>query len=202
MDVKELSEEHIDKAADTLARAFQDDAGMVYLIPDERRRTQLLPALLRVITRYGMRHGQVYTTGDTGAVAIWLGPDNTAPDDVKMGEVGMDEVAQLWGEDAMERHSRLIGTIDDLHSRVIPCPHYHLFFLGTAPEAWGKGAGTALIETFLSEHNEVPCCLETLTSENVKFYKKRGFRVVGETDVPDSDVHVWAMVRGVTNDPQ
>ena len=197
MDVMALSEEHAGKAADTLARAFQDDAGMVYLIPDESQRVELVPAWLRVITTYGLQHGQVYTTANMEAVAIWLGPDKPAPDDGKMKEAGMDEVAQLWGEEAMERFHRLTETIDQFHTQLMPGPHYHLFFLGTAPKAQGRGAGTALIESFLSEHNDLPCCLETLTPQNVEFYKKRGFRVVGETDVPDSDVHVWTMVRGL-----
>jgi len=169
---------------------------MVYIIADECRRVELVPAMVRVIVKYGLRHGQVYTTSGTQAVAIWLGPDETAPDDVKMAEAGMDEVAQLWGGEAVERFNRLVGTIDHQHMRLMHGPHYHLFFLGTAPEAQGKGAATALIESFLSEHNDLPCCLETLTPQNVEFYRKRGFRVAGETDVPESDVHVWTMVRG------
>jgi ribosomal protein S18 acetylase RimI-like enzyme len=195
MAVIALSEEHAGMAADTLARAFLDDAGMVYLIPDESQRAKLVPAWMRVITRYGLQHGQVYTTANTEAVAIWLGPEEPVPDEGKMKEVGMDEVAQLCGEEVMERFHKLAGTIDELHTRLMPGPQYHLFFLGTAPEAQGRGAGTELIESFLSEHNDLPCCLETLTPQNVEFYKKRGFRVAGETDVPDSDVHVWTMVR-------
>ncbi len=195
MNVTTLSENQVDSAAATLARAFQDDPGTLYMIADDRQRVDMLPAMFRVMTLHALRHGQAYTTPGLEAVALWLGPSQTAPGDAEMGQAGIGDVAQLWGGEAMGRLGILVGTIEQLHSQLVPGPHRRLFFLGTAPEAQGKGAATALIEAFLYQYNDVPCYLETLTPQNVEFYKKRGFRVAGETDVPESDVHVWGMVR-------
>ena len=39
------------------------------------------------------------------------------------------------------------------------------------------------------------CYLEAPTADNAHYYARRGFRVVAETDVPNSDVHVWLMRR-------
>ena len=41
-----------------------------------------------------------------------------------------------------------------------------------------------------------PCChLAAPTASNARYYACHGFRIVAETDVPDSDVHVWLMRR-------
>ena len=37
--------------------------------------------------------------------------------------------------------------------------------------------------------------LEAPTADNARYYERRGFRVLAETDVPDSDVHIWLMRR-------
>jgi len=39
------------------------------------------------------------------------------------------------------------------------------------------------------------CYLEAPTADNARYYARRGFRVVAETDVPNSGVHVWLMRR-------
>jgi hypothetical protein len=39
------------------------------------------------------------------------------------------------------------------------------------------------------------CYLEAPTEGNARYYERRGFRVVAETDIPDSDVHIWMMRR-------
>ena len=41
------------------------------------------------------------------------------------------------------------------------------------------------------------CYLETGTEENVRFYEKHGFKVVGEGRVPGLEWQVWAMLRNV-----
>ncbi len=39
------------------------------------------------------------------------------------------------------------------------------------------------------------CYLEAPTADNARYYARRSFRVVAETDVPKSSVHVWLMRR-------
>ena len=39
------------------------------------------------------------------------------------------------------------------------------------------------------------CYLEAPTAGNARYYERRGFQVVAETDIPDSNVHLWMMRR-------
>lgn len=52
----------------------------------------------------------------------------------------------------------------------------------------GSGKGSA-------RHYGLCCYLEAPTAGNARYYERRGFRVLAETNVPDSDVHVWLMRR-------
>jgi hypothetical protein len=46
---------------------------------------------------------------------------------------------------------------------------------------------------YRAERDGVGVYLDTLTAGNVAFYERRGYRVVGETDIAGSDVHARGM---------
>ena len=75
-------------------------------------------------------------------------------------------------------------------------PHLRLEFFGVLPERQGTGLGTALIEHGHRKADQLglPCYLETFTERNVRFYERRGYRVVGDYTVGDG-VPVWGLVR-------
>ncbi len=56
-------------------------------------------------------------------------------------------------------------------------PHVHLGPIGVAPEAQGRGVGTALMNRYIEylELEKIAGYLETDRPENVEFYKKFGF---------------------------
>ena len=43
----------------------------------------------------------------------------------------------------------------------------------------------------------VPCSLETPMEGNARDYVQRGFKIVGDTQVPDSSVYVWLIRREI-----
>src|ERR1051326_7905222 len=61
----------IPRAAELLARAFQDDPLMTYAFPDAARRARLLPWLIGLNVRYGCLYGEVYATSGWEGTAIW-----------------------------------------------------------------------------------------------------------------------------------
>ena len=42
----------------------------------------------------------------------------------------------------------------------------------------------------------VPCYLEMQNVRNVRFYRKQGFRVVSDGEVPGHGLRVWTKLRG------
>ncbi|MBA3527977.1 MAG: GNAT family N-acetyltransferase [Propionibacteriaceae bacterium] len=69
--------------------------------------------------------------------------------------------------------------------------------IGVDPTCQGRGLGESLMRPILSraDHDGVACYLETPNRGNVRFYERRGFQVMAETDIPESDVHIWLMRR-------
>ena len=74
-----LAAQHINQTAEVLARAFQNDPMLKYLVPDDIRRARLLPSFFGLVVRYCLRYGEVYTTANLEGVACWLPPGNTEP---------------------------------------------------------------------------------------------------------------------------
>jgi ribosomal protein S18 acetylase RimI-like enzyme len=82
--------------------------------------------------------------------------------------------------------------------RHIKGPHYYLFVLGVEPAYQGRGLGKALLGA-LSERADaagVPCYLETDKPSSVELYRRSGYEVLTEEDVPGiPGAHLWTMRR-------
>ena len=63
--------------------------------------------------------------------------------------------------------------------------HWHLGPIGVLPAYRGKGVGTALMHRFCQEVDRcfAKAYLETDLDENVRFYKKFGFKIVAKSDI-------------------
>ncbi len=66
-------------------------------------------------------------------------------------------------------------------------PHWHLDLLGVMPELQGQGIGSQLMEYYCNHIDGLGMAAyhETDRPENVKFYEKFGFRVIGEELIMD-----------------
>jgi ribosomal protein S18 acetylase RimI-like enzyme len=76
--------------------------------------------------------------------------------------------------------------------------------LGVDPTCQGQGIGGALLHAGLerADVSNLPCYLETMNPDNVPLYQKFGFAIASEGDIPNSNVHVWSMVRPAKNGDQ
>ena len=60
--VLRLQDAQLAEASQVLARAFFDDPMMVYIMPDDAQRQDVLPAFMQAGTRICYPHGEIYTT--------------------------------------------------------------------------------------------------------------------------------------------
>ena len=193
-----LTEAHIPAAVDVLTRAFADDPGLLFVLPDAADRARLNARLAEAALRYTMRCGAALVTdGAVRGVALWFPPDAPLPTPADTAETGIAAVPALIGEAAWSRFARLIAHLDTLHPVHAPQPHWYLGMLGVDPAWQRQGLGAALMTPVFSKADRagVGCYLEAPTAANAHYYANRGFRVVGETDVPESNVHIWLMRR-------
>ncbi len=188
----------LDAAAGVLVRSFADDPGWCFALPDPADRERLGPSLARAALRFALRCGAPLATLDpVRGVALWFPPDAAAPTAHDLAETGIAAVPAWIGPDAWRRLERLLNHLDALHPLHAPEPHWYLAMLGVEPAWQRRGLGEALMApVFAAADRDRLCCyLEAPTADNARYYERRGFRVVAETDVPGSEVHVWLMRR-------
>ena len=190
------SDTTIKAVAGVLTRAFHPDPGTCYIMPDPLRRAEIAPSLLEVLARYALSHGQIWlATEEAGlvGVALWLPPEHPTFREKGMLEAGIVPVAEQAGDEVMGRLATLTGHTEALREALMSGPHWYLAFLAVEPTQQGKGIGSRLLEEMAPQTQGLPCYLETFNTRNVVLYKRHGFRVVGEGDIPEGGPHYWAM---------
>ncbi|MEU6034454.1 GNAT family N-acetyltransferase [Actinomadura sp. NPDC047616] len=190
VNVREATIDDLPQAAETLAAAFADYPWTRHTVAhdDHVGRIRRIQALF--FEHIGLAHGRVWVADDGRAVAVWTTPDTDA--EAAFGEIG-PLVTELAGDRA-EISERAEAALSPYR------PTEPVWFLGTVgvhPAVQGKGLGRAVLEPGIQAAAEakVPAFLETADPGNVAFYRKLGFEVVAEVDVPDNGPKTWCMSR-------
>ncbi len=185
------------QAGQMLGRAFFDDPLMQYILPDESRRLAPLTWFMGRGARYGQLYGEVHTTAQAEGAAVWFPPGHASMTPFGMARAGMLLAPIRLGLGAFGRFMGATNHVEELHKRDMPQDHWYLLILGVDPPRQGQGVGGALIAPVLAraDASAVPCYLETTKERNVAFYRKHGFDVVVEGDMPKGGPHFWTMKR-------
>jgi GNAT superfamily N-acetyltransferase len=179
-----------------LTRAFWDDPIMNWFFPDPAKRERPINYFFRVGLRYGMRWGDVLTTESGEGASVWLPPGATKMTVMRSMRAGFGRLPFVYGIGAFRRLMKVMTTIDPLHERDVPEPHWYLFILGVDLPRQGQGIGSALMAPHLAKADAdgVPCYLETSLEKDVVFYQRHGFEVVVHDSVRDGP-EFWTMKR-------
>ncbi|MFJ7593252.1 hypothetical protein ACIQZO_38935 [Streptomyces sp. NPDC097617] len=135
--VNRLSPSAVTDLSVLLATCFQEDALTRWMIPDERRRAELLPGFFRVFVELSAAYDGVLTGPDGDAVLLFL-PPGAEPD-----EKALDAAfADVLGEYAQAMH-----TIAGLQEAAHPhgAPHYYVSFGAVRPGRQQSGLMSALL---------------------------------------------------------
>ena len=176
-----------------LAKAFADDPVAGWACPPERLRPRMLERFHGARLRQLLRDDEVWTNAERTAAALWAPPKRwrtTPRDELEMtrGLLSPRLLPRLplvaYGMTGIERRHP--------HSP----PHWYLAVLGTAPEAQGRGHGSAVLAPVLARCDEdgVGAYLESSKERNIAFYARHGFRVTRELRLPRGP-RMWAMWR-------
>src|SRR5437016_1223352 len=121
-----LPAHHLDQASEVMAQAFQNDPMLQYLVPDDARRTRLLPSFFGTVVRYCLCYGEVYTTDTLDGVACWLPPGNTMPTIGRMLRIGIHVSPLQLGWAGIRRYMTLATYTDAVHKHFAPGQHWYL----------------------------------------------------------------------------
>ncbi len=170
----------------------------IYMVPDEAARKSKIAWFMRAVASYGHKYGDVYTTGDrVEGGAVWLPPGGTALSTLRMMMTGMIAAPLRLGWGPFGRLMNVTNCIEPLHKRDVAAEHWYLMCLGVDPTRQGQGVGGRLIQPILAraDAERLPCYLETMKEGNLPFYRRYGFEVVVEDEIPKGGLRFWTMRR-------
>ena len=174
-----------------LGRAFADDPVFQWTYPQSDRARRLAKMFVPMV-RLSLRHGATVLTDDgLRGAAIWHRSERRNLGPVANIVIG---IAMITRGARMRRGLTVLRALERRHPKE---PHRYLEVLGTDPAHQGHGVGSALIRHVLDDPANAgdAAYLETETEANVSFYRRHGFEVVEEFDVPGGGPHFWLMWR-------
>jgi ribosomal protein S18 acetylase RimI-like enzyme len=175
----------------TLARAFQDDPVLRWVVPATEHRRDRLPAVFAAFAEVYLSHDETHLVGGGAGAAMWA-PPGVAPMDHQQEQWFGERVADILGPDAA-RAFTLSGLFEQHHPQQ-PC--WYLQFMGVLPEQQGHGLGSCLLTGVLErcDADGAPCYLEATSVGNRRLYERHGFETQGEIVLPEGPP-VWPMWR-------
>ncbi len=186
------------QATGALTAAFFDYPLMEYIFPSEAERKKGLPNLFQYYLYYAFRYGEVYTTSSNfEGVTVWMPSDNYPMNLWRLIRSVPLPVVLGMGSVANKRMQATDGYMDALHRRFMTRRHWYLGALGVVPECQGKGYASELLYPMLrrTEKEGLPCYLETQIAARVGLYQHFGFKVIDESEIPNTGITSWAMVK-------
>ena len=178
-----------------LSRAFYNDPFYVWIMPDDNKRIQQIEWWMRILLKYTLLYGEIHYTEDRKAVAMWLGPDRPIVNDFKIFSMGLILYPIKIGIRNFMRALDVSGQWDKEHKKMDK-RHYYLMVIAVEPELQGKGIGSRLMQLGLknADNDGLECFLETVTPEDVQFYRKHNFDVIFNKGFGLKDQY-WIMTR-------
>ena len=181
--------------AEVLSRAFSDDQYYHYIMPDGKKRMAQTQWWMTILLRYTLKYGSIYYTDDHKAIAMWLGPDKPMVSDAKILSMGLIGYPFKVGIKNFFRLLDINGQWDKEHKK-LDKRHYYLMIIGVEPEFQQQGIGSRLMQVGLekADNENLECFLETVTSEDVRFYQKFDFEIIYNKGFGE-DSQFWLMKR-------
>jgi ribosomal protein S18 acetylase RimI-like enzyme len=191
--VRRATRADVDAMAAQLAKTFWDDPVAQFIFRNAARREAGLRAFFRTQMQADyLPFGGCYTTDGYAGSAIWAPAGKPLLTGLK-GVLTMVPVLPFVAGNLVTT-LRVINFVERIHPHE---PHWYLATLGTAVERQGKGIGSALMRPVLHhcDAEGIPCYLESSKQRNVPFYRRHGFEVVEEVQLPGDGPPLWTMWR-------
>ncbi|MFB4195787.1 GNAT family N-acetyltransferase [Streptomyces carpaticus] len=186
--VRPLTDADVPTAVDTLARAFADYPFTRHVIAADGHQERVRRFQELCLTRIGREYGRVWVADGGRAVAVWAVPgQDPSP--------AFAALAPVFAELSGDRAAAYASAEEALAPHRPQEPGWFLETVATAPEAQGRGLGSAVLRPGLREAGEagLPAFLETSDERNVTFYERLGFRVTADVRLPDDGPRTWCL---------
>lgn len=161
-------------ATQTIVLAFAADPMARWTWPSAHQYLEAMPRMVRAFAGDAFTLGTAWSAGDCGAAAMWLPPGAHSDED------GLNAVIESTVDPARRAEADpIFEAMAAYHPKE---PHWYLPLIGTDPAHQGQGLGHALMTHALArcDRDRAPAYLESSNPQNIPFYRRHGFEVMGE----------------------
>ena len=193
-----LTTKERDIGAAVLGRAFAEYEVLRHYFPDETQRHTVANTFVFIGLAVCLKYGEVYATSEElEGVAAWLPPGKAPFRGWQiLRSVPLPTLLRFGRQGAgrMQAYGRFV---DNLHRRLLPYRHWYLQVIGVDPAYQGQGISSRLIRPMLEriDRERMPCALETNIDKNVAIYRRFGFEVISEDQMPGTPLISFLMLR-------
>ena len=169
--------------ATLLAHAFADDIVLDWFLRPWSRESAAELFFAQMLAD-ALPHGAVWVDDCFSACAVWLPPDaQPASGGLWAGVVNAVWKLRVASPLRLARLNAVIRTSIDIHPKE-KC--FYLSFIASLPQARGRGLASALIDETLgvADADGMPAFLETADAAKVGFYRRFGFKLTGQAQLP------------------
>jgi GNAT superfamily N-acetyltransferase len=176
--------------ASMLARAFDDDPFINFLVKQDASRAKRLAAWASSAASTGVRLHETYVTANRAGAALWIPPG----EHTHAGRLAT--FRRLLPFSGPVRAWQVLNAVDIIDRHTPSVRHYYLRIVGVEPQQQGQGIGTALLRPVLErcDAEGIVAYLFSTKERNVSTYERSGFRVLQRIDLRRGP-SVWTMQR-------
>lgn len=192
--MRKIAEDEIDRVTEMMARAFDDDPVVNYLVKQDERLSQRVRRFMRLaLVPLTFRYGETYVSDGFEGAAYWNPPGGRPTgrwNDLRL----LPRLVRVAGTAGLPRAVEAFELMERKHPTE---PHYYLFAMGVDPPMQGRGIGTKLMAPVLErcDREGVPAYLESTNARNLPLYERHRFSVVEEVALPKGGHPIWPMWR-------
>lgn len=195
--VRKLRSDEVEPILNVMARAFDADPVMNFVVKQDRRRARRLRGALKAIfLEPCLPHGETYVSDGLEGGAFWIPPGKRE----RSALANLRLLPHLVRAAGLARVPGLVAAMDVVDKKHPHEPHFYLPMIGIDPPHQGRGLGTALMRPVLErcDRDGIPAYLESSNERNVPLYERNGFRIAEAIGLAKDGPPMWLMWR----DPQ
>ena len=192
--IRKASHKDTYRLASSLARAFDNDPVINWLVRKDKKRTHGMEILFQsCIADLCLRHEHVLTTEDYTGGALWYPPGTSEAGYVRQFTLIPKMITAVGWTGLL----RLALAMEEMKKDHPSERYYYLQFIGVVPENQGKGTGKALMKPILDICNREKCgaFLQSSKEANIPFYRSFGFVVTKKIFPGKDSPPLWLMWR-------
>ena len=197
-EIKELHKierKDIEKVYGMMMKSFKNYPKLIGSFPDWEDRQAAIEMVIRYYGAFDFEYGYAYSLDESlSEVLMIMFSEEEVYTEERFEAAGSysDEfraAAARLGEEGMRRWWDFFDEVDRTEAELEAIPDRYIYadFLCVSEEVQGQGRGSRIIQAACRYADEIglPIMLVTTGEEDIRFYQKNGFKVIGVTKSED-----------------